>query len=161
MPTNIIDGRADQVGPSAFSTVGAGLGQIGQLLAATMGAAAADKKAKAAAGAGMLDDAGYKAPGMDDLMVNNGGIAANPFAGGAGSGNLGVASLPSARPVDGMVQPFQSNPSGDFLSVGPSSQPPDLMKALQFNAPGGIAQTPIMSLLTRNRPNSLLQYGGL
>ncbi len=190
MPTNIIDGRADAVGPSGWSTVGSGLGQLGQLLAATMSAREADQAAKKAEGAKMLEDAGYKTPGMDAIKLDNGGMATSlsPESlarAGAGSGNLGVASLPSARPVgglsasilpsakpiEGMIAPPPGVPKfNESLSIGPATQPPDLMNNLQFGpATGGFGenryayrlQSPIQSMMTRNFPPGTFQYGGL
>jgi len=135
MPTRIIQGSnaPDAGGGSTWGMIGEGAQGLAALVGSAMNAQAADKAAKAAAGQKMLDDVGYKMPGTGDLMTNNNGIAANPFAGGAGSGNLGVATLPSARPIEGMVQPSSPN----SLSVGPSSVPPNLMGSLQFNNPAG------------------------
>lgn len=172
MPTNIIDGRADAVGPSTFSTVGSGLGQIGQLLAATWGAKNANDAAKRAAEAGKP----VPIPGAIDPDTMDLGPSAMPGAMpagilGAGSGNLGtspsVAALPSARDIPGMSLPVGT------INVGPSTAPPDLMRSLQFGpATGGTVdnrfayrlQSPIQSLMTRNfTPSgpSTYQYGGL
>lgn len=160
MPTNIVQAQANPVGQSGWSTVGQGAQGLAQLVGGLMSAQAANK----AKGQATLDAAGYKNPGMQDLQINNGGIAANPFAGGAGSGDLGTATLLSSRPVDGMVQPFSSAPRGEYLNVGLSSQPSDLMKSLQFSSPGGIAQSPFQTMMTRNFLASTFQpfqYGGL
>jgi hypothetical protein len=153
MPTNIVSSGSKPVGENAWSSVGAGAQGLAALLGSVMQAREADKAAKAASQAALPQPTGF-GPGS-----SFGPPPMNPTQKGQG---VPLMDMPITRSPISMVDQNAGLPKFDAsINVAPATQPPDLTSQLQYNSPGGIAQSPVMSLLTRNYPRSMFQYGGM